>query len=298
MRVAIVALGPSYLEYIRLAEGIGNRDNLFDEVWAINGFGYVIQCDRVFHMDDVRIQQIRAEGGNKKIASMLDWMKAHPGPIYTSRVHEDYPGLVEYPLEAVLNTITRPYINSTVAHAICLFIHEAAERKKQGSEEIEELTLFGVDFTYPNMKAAEEGRACCEFWLGVAQERGIRIAIPGSSSLLDTCKPANVYGYDTVHITLKRDAEGHITLDIKPHDDLPTAEQIEAAYNHAIDDDGKRVPLSEVEAMRESEKQDEGQGNTGSQGKRRNSSRRRNNGKSGDGVPMAQEPAETAAVEA
>jgi hypothetical protein len=78
----------------------------------------VFACDRVFHMDDVRIQQVRADAvPDSNIAVMLDWMKAHPGPIYTSRPHPDYPGLVRFPLQDVLNDLGTAYFNGTAAYA-------------------------------------------------------------------------------------------------------------------------------------------------------------------------------------
>lgn len=231
MRIAIVALGPSSLDYVRLVEGIGNRKLAFDEVWSINGYGFVLQCDRIFHMDDVRIQEIRAKGGNKKIAAMLEWMKTHPGPIYTSRTHEDYPGLVAYPLADVLNAVKRPYINNTVAAAVCYALH-------MKEPAVTELTLFGADFTYPDKRWAERGRACVEHWLGVAAARGIRIQLPDTTSLLDACEPMQIYGYDTLDIIMKRTGE---TVDISFREkvELPTAEQVEAVYNHALDEHGQ-----------------------------------------------------------
>jgi SAM-dependent methyltransferase len=52
-----------------------------DEVWTINALGDVLACDRVFHMDDVRIQEIRAAAEpDSNIAAMLAWMKTAPGP--------------------------------------------------------------------------------------------------------------------------------------------------------------------------------------------------------------------------
>lgn len=85
MHVAILAMGPSADDYARHAAIAGGRESAFDEVWTCNAFGSVFHADRIFHMDDVRIQQIRADGGNEQIANMLAWMKKHPGPIYTSR---------------------------------------------------------------------------------------------------------------------------------------------------------------------------------------------------------------------
>lgn len=229
MRVAIVALGPSSLDYVRLVEAVGNRGHLFDEVWAINGYGFVIQCDRIFHMDDVRIQEIRAAAGNKKIGAMLEWMKGHPGPIITSRAHPDYPGLVEYPLADVLNSVKKPYINSTVAAAICYAIHK----------QVTSITCFGMDFTYRDRRVAERGRACVEYWLGVATARGIEVQIPDTSSLLDACEPPQIYGYDTVDIVMTREG-GTVLISFKEREDLPTAEQVEAAYDPSLNASGER----------------------------------------------------------
>src|SRR6185312_12637833 len=94
------------------------------EVWGINAVASVLRCDRAFHMDDVRIQEVRAKANpDGPIRQMLEWLKTAPGPIYTSRAHPDYPGLVDFPLEAVLNaTGGFPYFNSTPAYAIALAI--------------------------------------------------------------------------------------------------------------------------------------------------------------------------------
>lgn len=85
MRVAIVGMGPSAGTYIRHAAGLGDRRKGFDEVWTVNAFGSVIKADRLFHMDDVRIQKIRADAGNTHISALLDYLQDAPGPIYTSR---------------------------------------------------------------------------------------------------------------------------------------------------------------------------------------------------------------------
>lgn len=86
MKVAILGMGPSADTYARHAAGSGDVRKVFDEVWTVNAFGSVFKADRLFHMDDIRIQQIRAEGGNTQIAGLIDYLQRAPGPIYTSRV--------------------------------------------------------------------------------------------------------------------------------------------------------------------------------------------------------------------
>ena len=127
--VAIIGLGPSCAQFFELTRRLGGISAFCDEVWGINAIGDVLRCDRVFHMDDVRIQEARAAANpNGNIAAMVRWLKRHPGPVYTSVPHPDYPGLVAYPLEDVLNRRHdsnggAPYFNSTAAYAIAYAVH-------------------------------------------------------------------------------------------------------------------------------------------------------------------------------
>ena len=85
MRIAILGMGPSADAYARHAAGTGDVRQSFDETWTVNAFGSIFRADRVFHMDDIRIQQIRADAGNAQIAALLDYLQRTPGPVYTSR---------------------------------------------------------------------------------------------------------------------------------------------------------------------------------------------------------------------
>lgn len=224
-RVAILGLGPSVTQYLELTKRMGGRRKHFDEVWCINALGDVFACDRVFHMDDVRIQEIRAAAApDSNIATMLAWLKSHPGPVITSRAHPDYPGLVEFPLQEFLTEIDgSAYFNSTAAYAIAYAIYLG----------VEHLAVFGNDFTYENSHHAEKGRACVEWWLGYAKGRGMQITVPHVSSLLDACNsPADrLYGYDTLEVQIQRTADGPIVTKT-PRATLPSAAEIEARYDH------------------------------------------------------------------
>lgn len=221
--VVILGLGPSLESYVNIAKRLGNRRKLADEVWGINAVGDVIQCDRIFHMDDVRVQEIRAGAKpESNIAAMLEWMKDHPGPIYTSRANPSYPGLVEFPLQDVINSCTTSYFNSTAAYAVAYAIHIGVKK----------ISLFGFDFTYQNSHHAEKGRACVEFWLGVAWARGIDITLPPETSLMDANEPRKFYGYDMVDVKVDHDEDGHAVVGFSDKETLPTAEEIEREYDH------------------------------------------------------------------
>ena len=224
--VVILGLGPSLERYVDIVKRLGSRHAFADEVWGINAVGGVLQCDRIFHMDDVRIQEVRAAAApQSNIANMLAWMRRHPGPILTSRIPEPnaYPGLVAFPLEPVINALGYAYFNSTAAYAVAYAIFLGVDR----------ISLFGFDFTYPNAHHAEKGRACVEFWLGIAAARGIELGISEASSLLDTVEgdAAGFYGYDAVHVDMTV-TEGIASIGFRPREQLPTAAQIEARYDH------------------------------------------------------------------
>ena len=222
--VVILGLGPSLDQYTNLVKRIGNRKWLADEVWAINMLGDLFQCDYIFHMDDIRIQEVRAKAlPESNIAAMVDWMKTSKTPIITSRGHEDYPALVEFPLEDVLNELKYDYFNSTAAYAVAYAIFLGVKK----------ISIFGCDYTYPNSNQAEKGRGCVEFWLGMAAERGIKIVIPQKSSLMDALcdQQERFYGYDTLKVNAFHDGD-KIKIEFEEVKELPTAEEIEAKYCH------------------------------------------------------------------
>lgn len=225
-RVAILGLGPSIDKYLDLVKRQGGRSKLFDEVWAINALGDVFACDLVFHMDDVRIQEIRAKAApESNIAAMLKWLKTSLVPVVTSRAHPGYPALVEYPLEDVLNRFGHEYFNNTAAYAIAFAIHTG----------VTQLSLFGMDFTYPNRHDAEKGRACVEYWMGQAHARGIKLLMPRETTLMDAYagRASRLYGYDTVDVVFNMQQDGSVKLDFVPRETLPTAAEIEANYDHS-----------------------------------------------------------------
>jgi hypothetical protein len=181
--VAIVAMGKSHLEFT-LAK---THSQPIDEVWAINAMGGVIFHDRMFMLDPAS-RFLDGEEAGSQTGLMREVLRRHPGPIYTCELDKRCQGLVEFPLEDVVNAVGTWYINNTVAFAIAFAI--AAKVKR--------MMIYGVDFSYKgNVHFAEAGRACCEFLIAKAIERNIEVGIANSSGLMDTNVPPNekLYGY-------------------------------------------------------------------------------------------------------
>lgn len=225
MHIAILGLGPSVRQYLELTKRLGGRKAFCDETWGINALGDVFICDRIFHMDDVVVQQIRADAApQSNIAHMLKWLKTTKTPVVTSRKHAEYPALEEFPLADVLTKYPYGYFNSTAAYAVAYAIHVGATK----------ITIFGNDFTYPDAHDAEKGRACVEFWLGIAAAQGIELAMPKTTSLMDACNPQadRFYGFDMVDLEIQRTDDGKVAITQTPKDKAPTAEEIEERYDH------------------------------------------------------------------
>lgn len=225
--VAIVAMGSSHKTYVSLASGSGGKQKIAQEVWAVNNMGNVIRHDRLFHMDDLKIQEARALARpDSSIAGMMSWMKTHDRPIYTSRSYSDYVQSYDFPLEDVMNSVGAVYFNSTVAYAVAYAIHL----------KVKKIHLYGVDYSYANGHQAEKGRACVECLLGIALARDINVQLPADSSLMDAnvSRHESYYGYDTEWIDTAPNEEGRMIIarTLREECDIPTVEEIERRYDH------------------------------------------------------------------
>jgi hypothetical protein len=181
--IAIVAMGKSHSQFI-LAK---THSQPIDEVWAINAMAGVIYHDRVFMMDPAS-RFLDSDDAGTQTGLMRSVLEKHTGPIYTCELDQRCPGLVEFPLDEVMNACGTGYFNNTVAFAIGYAI----------AAKVGQIHLYGIDFSYKNVvHFAEAGRACCEFLLAKAMERGIKVGIAQGSCLLDTSEPtiSKLYGY-------------------------------------------------------------------------------------------------------
>jgi hypothetical protein len=106
-------------------------------------------------------------------------------PFYTSHPHPHYPNHVVYPMDRVVAWGGISYFNTSVSYAIALAMAEGYN----------EIGLFGCDFSYPDVHLAESGRACCEFWMGLGSERGIKFSIGQHSTLMDMHCGQHPYGW-------------------------------------------------------------------------------------------------------
>jgi len=182
--IAIVAMGQSQLDF-HLAQ---THSVSFDEIWAINAMiGIIPRIDRAFILDPMS-RFFDTEDAGTMTPMMRKRLPLANYPIYSCELDERVPAVEEYPLEEVVDYAKSGYLNNTVAYAIAFaFLNK-----------VEQISIFGVDFTYKsNMHFAEAGRGCVEFWIAKCINEGINVGMAPRSSLLDTDVGTKdkLYGY-------------------------------------------------------------------------------------------------------
>lgn len=104
-------------------------------------------------------------------------------PVYMQGHYPDIAASVPFPREAVIAHFERNYFTSSIAWETAFAIMLGAE----------EIHIYGVDMATDTEYAAQ--RNCCEYWLGIAQGRGIKTYVPQTSDLLKT---VGEYGFGDV----------------------------------------------------------------------------------------------------
>lgn len=180
-KVNILAMGSSRSDFdvLRLMEQ--RPDVLKDsETWGINYMGAITKLDRIIHLDPVHPYL-----GHDVVKDMCDNALKDRIPFYTSHPHPMYSNHVIYPFDQVVRTLGSHYLNGSVAYAVALAIAEGYT----------DIGLFGADFSYPNAHVSESGRACVEYWMGVAAGRGVRFIVAQNSTLMDAHCRQQPYGW-------------------------------------------------------------------------------------------------------
>lgn len=183
-KIAIVAMGRSQLGF---AMSLAHSAK-YDEVWTINATAGVYHTDRMFMMDPPsRFLDTENAGTQTDVVSEVITKKQN-FPIYSCTTDERCPSVELFPIQEVIKDTGVCYFNNTAAYVFSYAMYQ----------EVAELSIFGIDFSYSNMPHyAEAGRACCEFWCGLLTSKGVALSISPDSPFMDTnVKPEEkLYGY-------------------------------------------------------------------------------------------------------
>lgn len=188
-RVHVVALGQSCQAYMRhqLTKGLP-AGSAPDEVWTLNRGIRLFSADLAFVLDELpdEIADDPAYG---------EALKSFKKPIITTVCSPDVHACYTYPAADILDClrdrtgqpVSDPYWHNSVPMVVAYawFIG------------VEELTLWGCDYTMSDGRVIEDDRANLEYWVGFARACGMRVGVPTESTLLNQAKTGgrlHVYG--------------------------------------------------------------------------------------------------------
>lgn len=156
----------------------------------------------------------------------VGWVRGCGIPMLMHTVQPDLPTSVRFPLTEILDSLQADYFTSTIAYLVAFTLWEidrevgaafqqfVMDTPKEALAAVDlqaelrslygEYTIgvFGVDLTVGTEYFHE--KACAEFWIGRAVDRGIEVAIPKESAL---CKQQYRYGYERAPQSLVKTQE-------------------------------------------------------------------------------------------
>jgi len=122
--------------------------------------------------------------------SYYKWLQQAHVPIMMQEHYPDIPASIKYPFGRIITEFPRGYMTNTIAYMVALALQEG----------VTHIGIYGADYTGAAEYIAQRG--CCEYWLGVAEGRGVQILLPPTCDLLN--RPEKLYGYES-HEGGKRD---------------------------------------------------------------------------------------------
>ena len=111
------------------------------------------------------------------------WLATNRIPIMMQDVYKDAPASMKYPFATMITEFPRGYMTNHLAYMVALALMEG----------VTHIGIFGCGYETNSEYGPQRGSA--EYWLGVAEGRGVQVLIPPGCDLLN--KPHLLYGYES-----------------------------------------------------------------------------------------------------
>jgi hypothetical protein len=189
------------------------------EFWGINRLHVVMpehaHFDRYFQIHDVELIG--------KDPEHLEWLREWGGPVYLRPEDVgavEMPNAQAFPVRALVRDF-RPYYTNTISWLIAMAV----------AMEFKEIHIYGVDMAQDGIIQAEYRvqRPSCEYFVGVAEGRGIYVYIPPSSDLL---KSTHLYGISNGDVWTQKMMARQTELGNRKQEVKNQLAQLEAQVTH------------------------------------------------------------------
>ena len=171
-------LAPPRREKVAIVGFTPSRDqapyrNLDYDIWCLNDlFTSIPRFDRVYQIHSRQSIDTHTTRGEKE--TYIKLLRELNVPVYMVEAYPDIPNSVAFPLEEIKAHFGYSYFTNSVAYMIAHAIYEGYK----------EIHIYGVDMAVQGEYFHQ--RPSCEFWLGIAVGRGIKLYLPNESDLLKT----------------------------------------------------------------------------------------------------------------
>lgn len=164
---------------------IGTASNLVDapysdeswEIWGLNGaYQSVPRYTRWFDMHDLSILK------KYHLPEYFDFLRATGDKLMMNKKYDELPEAKVFPAVELVKKYGR-YFTNTVAWLIALAMEEGAD----------EIGIWGVNMASDTEYGSQ--RPSCEYFIGLARGRGIKVTVPDDSEML---KCSWLYGIEGV----------------------------------------------------------------------------------------------------
>ena len=193
-KVAIIGKAPSSV-------ALAPYDDPTWEVWILNTLGHaneVPRWDRQFELHELSLTKAKEYG------DYYPWLERQTRPVF---LRDEPPATfangVRFPLGEIIQHFGylagKQYLTNTVSLMLALALYE-----HENGLPISDIGIYGVDMAQHALRGAghvgwfsseyARQRPSCEYWIGIAEGKGIRVTIPPQSDMLKT---ACIYGYHT-----------------------------------------------------------------------------------------------------
>ena len=154
------------------------------EIWGLNELYMMIpRWTRWFELHTRSVYEADKNRTNDHIYAL----RAMTCPVYMHQHYDDIPMSVAYPLNEIARAFpspaegSRPYLTNSISYMLALAIYE----------NFQEIMIAGVDMAHDTEYGTQ--RPSCEYYIGIAQGRGVKVTMPPECELLKT---DFLYGYE------------------------------------------------------------------------------------------------------
>ncbi len=146
------------------------------QIWSLGGNGKDIpRGDKWFELHD---EEVLKQVGIAPEA--VEFLRSKGADAIVQKQCAMFPTATPYPLEEITTAFPRGYFTSSIAWMLAYAIYQKPE----------EIGLWGIDMT--GADEYEYQKACCEYFIGIAEGRGIKVYIAKDSPL---CRSERLYAF-------------------------------------------------------------------------------------------------------